>query len=203
MFPSPDPEDRGRSGRAHHVPFPGGPHGGPVHGGHGGPPHGGPHRGRRGPGRGRASRGDLRAAVLLLLDEQPMHGYQLMQSIAERSGGRWTPSPGAVYPALNLLEDEGLVVVSAEGGRKIAALTEDGHAYVAQHRESWADPFAAVGEGRSGPNLRGLLAQLHEATRQVARAGTPEQVAAAATILAEARRSLYLLLADGPQDAEG
>ena len=77
---------------------------------------GGPHGGRRGPGgrgpggRGRAPRGDVRTAVLLLLEEEPMHGYQLMQAIAERSNGRWTPSPGAIYPALNLLEDEGLVI---------------------------------------------------------------------------------------------
>ena len=67
---------------------------------------GGP-RGRRGGGRGRVPRGEVRAAVLLLLAEEPMNGYQLMQTIADRSGGRWTPSPGAIYPTLNQLEDEG------------------------------------------------------------------------------------------------
>ncbi len=185
----------GRCGaRHHHPPFAPGA----WHDGHGrrGP-------GGRGPGgRGRAPRGDLRATVLLLLDEAPMHGYQLMQAVADRSGGRWTPSPGAVYPAINQLEDEGLVTVTAVGGRKIAALTDAGRAYVVENRDQWADPFGAAAEERSGPNLRHLLMQLHEATRQVGRAGTPAQVTAAATILDEARRSLYLLLADGPPDEQ-
>jgi len=166
----------------------GGPHGGPH----------GPRGGRRGPGgRGRVPRGDVRTAVLLLLDEEPMHGYQLMQAIADRSGGRWTPSPGAIYPALNLLEDEGLVTVAAESGRKVATLTDAGRTQVAENRDVWADPYAGFGESRSGPDLRDLLQQLHGATRQVGRAGSPEQVAAAAEILAGARRQMYLLLADG------
>src|SRR6476646_11251967 len=74
-----------------------------FHGERGGPFGG--RRGRRG-GRGRASRGDVRTAVLQLLAEEPMHGYQLMQAIAERSGGRWAPSTGAIYQTLNQLEDE-------------------------------------------------------------------------------------------------
>jgi DNA-binding PadR family transcriptional regulator len=140
----------------------------------------------------------VRAAVLLLLAEEPMHGYQLMQAIAERSGGAWTPSPGAVYPAISQLEDEGLVTVTAESGRKLVALTEAGREHVASRRESWPDPFAASSGPRAGADLRGLLEQLHGAARQGARTGTDAQVAAAATVLAEARRSLYLLLADGP-----
>jgi DNA-binding PadR family transcriptional regulator len=168
----------------------------PRHPGHPGP-HDGPPR-RRG-GRGRAPRGDVRTAILLLLAEQPMHGYQLMQAIADRSGGAWTPSPGAVYPAISLLEDEGLVTVTAESGRKLVALTDAGREHVESRRESWPDPFAA-GPGRgTGADLRGLLEQLHGAARQVGRTGTDAQVAAAATILGDARRALYLLLAEGPE----
>ncbi len=164
---------------------------------------GGPHGGRRGPGgRGRVPRGDVRTAVLRLLDEEPMHGYQLMQAIADRSGGRWTPSPGAIYPALNLLEDEGLVTVAAESGRKVATLTDAGRAQVTENRDVWPDPFSGFAETRSGPDLRSLLEQLHGATRQVGRAGTTEQVAAAAEILSTARRQMYLLLADGPETGE-
>ena len=164
-----------------------------------GGPHGGPRGSRRGPGgRGRVPRGDVRTAVLLLLDEEPMHGYQLMQAIADRSGGRWTPSPGAIYPALNLLEDEGLVSVAAESGRKVATLTDAGRAQVAENRDTWPDPFSGFRESRTGPDLRSLLEQLQGATRQVGRAGTAEQVAAAAEILSGARRQMYLLLADGP-----
>jgi len=180
-------EGEGRPGRR------GGPHGGPgPRGGHRGP-------GGRGPGgRGRVPRGDVRTAVLLLLDEEPMHGYQLMQAIGDRSGGRWTPSPGAIYPALNLLEDEGLVTVTAESGRKVAALTETGRALVSDNRGTWPDPFTGSAGTRGGPDLRSLLEQLHGATRQVGRAGTTEQVAAAAEILGNARRAMYLLLAEGP-----
>jgi DNA-binding PadR family transcriptional regulator len=188
---NPDPSEGGRPGRR------GGPHGGPFGG-----PHGGPRGGHRG-GRGRAPRGDVRTAVLLLLAEEPMHGYQLMQAIADRSGGRWTPSPGAIYPALNLLEDEGLVTVAAESGRKVATLTELGATLVADNSDTWPDPFAGFRESPAGPDLRSLLEQLMGATRQVGRAGTTEQVAAAAEILSGARRALYLLLAGEPENEDG
>ncbi|WP_202867105.1 PadR family transcriptional regulator [Kribbella voronezhensis] len=157
---------------------------------------------RRGPGRGRAPRGDVRTAVLMLLGEQPMHGYQLMQAIADRSGGRWTPSPGAIYPTINQLEDEGLVTVTAEAGRKLVTLTDAGREYVEGRRETSVDPFAGFASTEPATDLRGLLEELHSATRQVGRSGSEEQRAAAAKILAEARRSLYLLLADGPQTPE-
>ncbi len=157
---------------------------------------------RRGGGRGRASRGDVRAAVLLLLAEQPMHGYQLMQAVAERSGGRWTPSPGAVYPTLSQLEDEGLVTVTADAGRKLATLTDAGRSAVEDLRGTGNDPFAGAADGAPAPDVRGLLEQLHGAVRQVARTGTEAQLTAAADVLAQARRALYLLLAEGP-DAPG
>lgn len=162
------------------------------------------HRGGRGGRgyRGRAPRGDVRAAILLLLEEEPMHGYQLMQSIGERSGGRWTPSPGAVYPALNQLEDEGLLTVTAESGRKTSALTDAGRDYVQAHRPAWADPFAGTAADRTGPDLSDLLQQLHGAARAVGRTGTDAQVAATARILSEARRAIYLLLAEGPEAAD-
>jgi DNA-binding PadR family transcriptional regulator len=159
------------------------------------------HRGGRG-GRGRAPRGDVRTAVLLLLAEQPMHGYQLMQTISERSGGRWTPSPGAIYPTISQLEDEGLVAVTADAGRKLVTLTDAGREHIAARGESWSDPFAGHEATGPGSDLRGLLEQLHGAVRQVARTATDAQLTAAAAILAEARRSLYLLLADGPDNPE-
>src|SRR5687768_5845839 len=174
----------GNAGRRHHHPR-----------GSGSLPVGGPPHYRRG-GRGRAVRGDVRAAVLLLLGEQPMHGYQLMQAIADRSGGRWTPSSGAIYPTISQLEDEGLVTITADAGRKLVTLTDAGREHVDAQRESWVDPFASYSTPGPGADLRGLLDQLHAATRQVARTGTDAQRTAAATILAEARRSMYLLLAD-------
>ncbi|MDF2807362.1 MAG: hypothetical protein K0S43_2308 [Cellulosimicrobium sp.] len=171
---------------------PGGP-GGPGFG----PGHGGRRHGGRGPGR--AGRGDVRAAVLLLLAEQPMHGYQVIQEIAERSEGQWRPSPGAVYPALNLLQDEGLVELSADGGRRLATLTEAGTAYVAEHAAELGDPFAdAAGRGgRSRRELRAGVETVAAAVHQVARTGTDEQAKAAAELLERTRRELYLILA-GP-----
>src|SRR5919107_1401293 len=130
--------------------------------GHPGPAEGGPVPHRRGP-RGRAPRGDVRAAVLLLLAEQPMHGYQLMQAISERSGGRWTPSPGAIYPTINQLEDEGLVGVTADAGRKLATLTDAGR----EQATAAGDPFAGFAAEGPGVDIRGLLEQLHGAVREV------------------------------------
>ncbi|HET9733365.1 MAG TPA: PadR family transcriptional regulator [Acidimicrobiales bacterium] len=145
----------------------------------------------------------MRTAVLLLLDEQPMHGYQLMQTIAERSGGRWSPSPGAVYPTISQLEDEGLVSLTEEGGRRLATLTDAGRQAVADGRGSWADPFAGMTGGRPGSDLRSLIQQVHGAVREVARSGSDANLNAAARILADARRALYMLLADGAPEAEG
>ena len=87
------------------------------------PPGGGP----RGRGR-KARRGDIRTAGLLLLAEEPRNGYQIMQEVEERSGGVWRPSPGSVYPALQQLEDEGLIRSQEADGRKLFALTEAGSA---------------------------------------------------------------------------
>ncbi|MEP7765388.1 PadR family transcriptional regulator [Sanguibacter sp. 25GB23B1] len=176
---------------------PGGPGrtgGGRGHGGHGRGP-GGPHRG---PGRGsRAGRGDIRGAVLLLLSEQPMHGYQLIQEIAQRSGGRWTPSPGAIYPALNLLEDEGLISITADSGRKLASLTPEGAAHVEEHRDELAMPWDQA-TGRSAHPARALrdaMEELGGAAHQIARNGSEEQAAQALRTLERARRELYLVLA--------
>jgi len=147
-------------------------------------------------GRGRAPRGDVRAATLTLLAEEPMHGYQLMQAIADRSNGRWTPSPGAIYPTLNQLEDEGLISITRESGRKLATLTDDGAEHVRARSDQWADLWSAYDEAGDGVDLRGLLQELHYATRQVGKAGTDAQRSAAADIIKDARRSIYLLLAD-------
>jgi DNA-binding PadR family transcriptional regulator len=127
-----------------------------------------------------------------------MHGYQLMQAIGERSGGRWTPSPGAIYPTIAQLEDEGLVTVTAEAGRKLVTLTDAGRAHVEQGRGTWSDPMSAEPGAELGPDLRGLMMGIPNAVKEIARTGTDAQRAEAARILADTRRALYLLLADGP-----
>lgn len=124
-----------------------------------------------------------------------MHGYQLMEAMAERTNGTWRPSPGAVYPTIAQLEDEGLVRTEAEGGRKLVTLTETGTTLVEEQRTTWGDPFAELAGHSSGPDLRESLQALHAAARQVSATGSAEQVEQAAAVLKQARRSLYLLLA--------
>ena len=148
-------------------------------------------------GRGRARRGDVRAAVLALLTERPMHGYEIIQELAERTGGIWRPSPGSVYPTLQLLEDEGLVVAEEDSGKRRFSLTETGTASAAEQSGRKA-PWDEVSEG-AGPDalrLREATGQLLGAVVQIGRAGTAEQKAAAETVLAEARRRLYAILAE-------
>lgn len=173
-----------------------GPGGGPRGFGPRGP-HGGGRRGSRGPRR--AGRGEIRAAILLLLAEQPMHGYQIIGELADRTDGRWRPSAGAVYPALSLLADEGLVILSEDGGRKLATLTDEGTAYVEQHKDELGTPWEQVGHGH-GRELRHEVRSLADAVEQVARTGTPEQVAAVTKLLEKTRREVYLTLAgEGPE----
>ena len=145
------------------------------------------------------ARGDVRTAVLLLLADQPMHGYQLMQAVAERTGGAWRLSPGAVYPTIAQLEDEGLVTVSVDGGRKLVTLTEAGREHLAGLGA--VDPFAAFAADADAPDLRALMGELMGAAHQLGRVGDPTQLAAAGRILTDARRALYLILAGQPDQS--
>jgi DNA-binding PadR family transcriptional regulator len=186
-------------GRRHHPPFGGGPGGrpgGPFGGGPEGPFGGGPRGGRRGGRHGRAGRGDVRSALLLLLADEPMHGYQLMQAVAERTGGAWKLSPGAVYPTIAQLEDEGLVRISAEGGRKLVTLTDAGREHLTALGD--VDPFATFAAEEGRPDLRALLGELMGAAHQLGRVGDAAQLTEAARVLSDARRALYLILAGRP-----
>ena len=155
----------------------------------------------RGP---KAGRGDVRAAILALLREEPRNGYQLMSEIEERSGGAWRPSPGAVYPALAQLADEGLITGVESGGRRTFELTEAGQRHIADNPESARPAWEAMAEGPPG-EVRGLLTQaarLGGSVAQIAHAGSPEQIRAAAELLAATRRGIYQILA-GDGNGEG
>jgi DNA-binding PadR family transcriptional regulator len=176
--------------------------------GHHGPPFDprafwhGPWRGMGfgGPGgrRSRARRGDVRAAILLLLEDEPRNGYGLMEEIESRSDGAWRPSPGSVYPALSQLEDEGLIAADEGGGRRSFALTDAGRTYVDENRESLGSPWDDAGEGvpSNFVELRTLIGQLGMATLQVAQSGDEQLVAEAKQVLADARKALYRILAE-------
>ncbi|MCS0635610.1 PadR family transcriptional regulator [Streptomyces sp. LP05-1] len=190
----------GHHGRGGHGDFEGrraafGPFG-PGFGG-GGPFGGGPFGGRgRGGGRGRARRGDVRASILALLKDRPMHGYEMIQEIGERSGGAWRPSPGSVYPTLQMLEDEGLITSESEGGKKLFTLTEAGRA---EAEAGSATPWEEAGRGIDWESLHEVRQAgmgLFEAFGQVWKTGSPEQRQKALAVVNEARKKLYLILAD-------
>ncbi|MFC7310537.1 PadR family transcriptional regulator [Streptomyces monticola] len=168
---------------------------GPGFGGPGGP--GGPWGGRgRGGGRGRARRGDVRASILALLKDRPMHGYEMIQEIAERSGGAWKPSPGSVYPTLQLLEDEGLITSESEGGKKLFSLTEAGRSAADEGPDApWEDAGRGV-DWETVNEIRQAGFGLMEAFGQVWKTGSTEQRQKALTVVNDARKKLYLILAD-------
>jgi DNA-binding PadR family transcriptional regulator len=150
-------------------------------------------------GGSRMARGDVRSAVLSLLAERPMHGYQIISEIAERSGGTWKPSAGSVYPTLQLLADEGLIEAEEQNGRKTYSLTEAGRAVAAEATETPA-PWESTTAKDSTKDARFHAlpkagVDLAAAAAQVGRSGTPEQVQAAIDILDDARRRLYSILA--------
>ncbi|WP_200300954.1 PadR family transcriptional regulator [Streptomyces adelaidensis] len=175
---------------------------GPFGPGHGGPGPFGPFgagpwggRGRGGP-RGRARRGDVRASILVLLKDRPMHGYEMIQEIAERSGGAWKPSPGSVYPTLQLLEDEGLIVSEAEGGKKLFSLTEAGRTAADEGPEApWEEASRGV-DWEALSEIRQAGFGLMEAFGQVWKTGDKDQRDKALVVINEARKKLYLILAD-------
>ncbi len=144
----------------------------------------------------RAGRGDIRAAILALLAEEPMHGYQIIREIGDRSDGAWTPSPGSVYPTLQQLTDEGLVRSAETEGKRVYELTDEGRARA--DARSGALPWEEAAEGADDDlsQLRDLVFQVVAAARQVAHAGSKAQLESAQEILRGARKSLYRLLAE-------
>jgi DNA-binding PadR family transcriptional regulator len=197
-----EPHERHGHGHGRHLgPF---GFGGPGPEFWGGPGFGGPRGPRR--GRGRAGRGDVRAAIVALLAEEPRNGYQIIQEIEQRTDGVWRASSGSVYPALSQLEDEGLIEQVGEGGRKRFALTAAGREHAEQNAEHlarlWQD--AVGGPGARFEEFvrdRELLGQLALAYKQVTQVGSSAQRDEARAVLTKARQALYkILAADEPQD---
>jgi DNA-binding PadR family transcriptional regulator len=154
-------------------------------------------RGGRGHGRGRhrVRRGDVRSAILALLDDRPMHGYEMIQELEERTGGRWRPSAGSIYPTLQLLEDEGLVTAEEVDGRKVFSLTDSGKKEVPEQTEG-ERPWEEGDEDSPRFAVRSELFRTIGAAKQIARGDDDEQMTKAAEILKETRRQLYGILAE-------
>ncbi|ATE56821.1 PadR family transcriptional regulator [Actinosynnema pretiosum] len=150
---------------------------------------------------GRQRRGNVRAAVIALLAERPMHGYEMIQEIGQRTDGLWRPSPGSVYPTLQLLADEGLVVAAEEqGGKKLFQLTESGRteAESAEGVPPWEQVTDGVDQGEA--RLREAAKQIGAAMMQMVHAGTEDQQRRAAELLDETRRKLYAILGESPEE---
>jgi DNA-binding PadR family transcriptional regulator len=170
--------------------------GGPGFGGHGFGGHG-PERGHRGRGGGPGRRPNVRTAVLALLAERPMHGYEMIQELESRTGGIWRPSPGSIYPTLQLLEDEGLIEAEATGGRKRFTVTEAGRAEATAAAEN--PPWREFTEDTvsQAQDFRDAAVGIMSALKQVGFHGTAEQRDRALEVLNETKRKLYAILADG------
>ena len=149
----------------------------------------------RGHGRHRVRRGDVRSAILALLDDRPMHGYEMIQELEERTGGRWRPSAGSIYPTLQLLEDEGLVTAEEVDGRRVFSLTDSGQEAVPERTEGQR-PWEEGDEDSPRFAVRSELFRTVAAAKQVARGDDDAQMAKAAEILKETRRKLSGILAE-------
>jgi len=147
-------------------------------------------------GRPKVARGDVRIAILHLLAEEPMHGYQIIQEISDRTDGVWQPSPGSVYPTLQQLEDEGLVEADQREGKNVFALTAEGTK--AASALDAAPPWERMGSNADGEllSLREAGFQVGGAVMQVARAGSGDQVDRTIAILNDARKKIYQILAE-------
>jgi len=164
---------------------------------HWGPPGPGPWMFRMRHG-GRRRRGDVRAAILALLDERPMHGYEMIQELEERSDGMWRPSAGSIYPTLQLLEDEGLIAGEEHEGKRRFTLTDAGREAAARRSADRPPPWEQAAEGADDERqeLFASIKQFAPAVIQIAQVGTPDQAQRAKAILDDARKKLYAILAE-------
>lgn len=143
-------------------------------------------------------RGDIRTALLAVLSEGPGHGYEVIQTLEAKSDGAWRPSPGSVYPALQLLTDRGMLQVSDRDGKRVYEITAAGRAEAEERLRENGAPWEHIDGGRPEfGDLRGAVRELQLAARQVAVAGKVPQLERAVEIVTRARKDLYQLLAEG------
>lgn len=170
-----------------------------------GPEWGGPPM--RGGGR-RMRRGDIRTALLAALAEGPGHGYEIIGRLEEKSGGMWRPSPGSVYPTLQMFEDEGLVRSEERDGKRVYELTEAGRAEAAERAERYGSTPWDSGAGepglheairglrKAGERLGPMLRPLMMAVRQVAMSADATKLEKASEVLQKAAKDIYRILAE-------
>lgn len=114
--------------------------------------------------------GDLRYVVLRLLEEKPRHGYEIIKALEEKFGGAYAPSPGTVYPTLQLLEDQGYArIVPGPEGKKVYEITDEGRAFLAENRATVDNIFDRIAT-LVGHFLDEPMAEVHGAFRHVGKA---------------------------------
>jgi DNA-binding PadR family transcriptional regulator len=149
--------------------------------------------GGRGP---RARRGDIRAGILYLLAERPMHGYEMIRELAERSGGLWRPSAGSIYPTLQLLEDEGLVTSEQSAGKRLYTLTDAGRAETERSERAPWEEFEDVPGDSPWHDISRAGAHLAGAVFQAGQAANEDQLRRVVETLNETRVKIYRILSD-------
>jgi DNA-binding PadR family transcriptional regulator len=154
----------------------------------------------REPGSHRARRGAIRDALLVVLAERPMHGYELITELEARSSGRWRPSPGSIYPALTRMEKEGLLTAEELNEKKVFSLTARGREAREVLDLDGGDPTAGLWRETTAGHaaLRALPAEIAGQARQLRRFGSPDQIEMACALLEDVKRELYTILAKGP-----
>jgi DNA-binding PadR family transcriptional regulator len=142
-------------------------------------------------------RGDIRTALLVCLADGPGHGYEIMQRLEEKSEGAWRPSPGSVYPALQMLTDEGLLTATEADGKRVFEITSQGReeadTRVAEHGLPWEELDAGRADMRK---LWEATKSLNLASKQATVTRHQPTIEQATAILVQARKDVYRLLAD-------
>lgn len=146
-------------------------------------------------GAGRARRGDVQTAILALLVHGDMHGYQIIQELAERSGGRWQPGAGSIYPNLRSLQEQGMISSRAEDAKRVFSLTPRGRRLADGSRSEAPWQQFAEPDG-TAVKLRKQIASLAAAVAQVERTGSDAQLERAVTLISDTRKAVYLMLAE-------
>jgi DNA-binding PadR family transcriptional regulator len=142
-------------------------------------------------------RGDVRLALLIALLDGPGHGYELMRTLEAKTDGRWRPSPGSVYPSLQMLADEDLVTSVERDGKRIFEITEAGRVHANERIATSGHPWEDTDRGPDDHGgLRAAVRDLHLAAKQLGQSGSPEAIERATEIVTKARKDLYLLLAE-------
>ncbi|MCG8470020.1 MAG: PadR family transcriptional regulator [Gemmatimonadetes bacterium] len=163
-----------------------------------------------GPKRRIVRKGDLKFVLLRLLDDEPMHGYELIRRLEEESHGLYTPSPGSIYPTLQMLEDQGYVSSEQSDGKRVYHLTDAGRAFLGEHDSRAKDVFRrfmSAGERFTGSEMRDVtrsfihLAQV-SFDRAVGGQGDEQALARVKEILDRAAREIEMAWPDGAAEPQ-